>query len=54
MLAVFDILINHSYLAGQMRAMMKEGKEMPAEVKNLISSVKSHGGMAPHPIAPIP
>jgi anaerobic magnesium-protoporphyrin IX monomethyl ester cyclase len=54
MLAVFDILINHSYRAGQMRAMMKEGKEMPAEVKSLIGNVKSYGGTAPHPIAPIP
>jgi len=33
---------------------MKEGKEMPAEVKSLIRSVKSHGGAAPRPIAPIP
>jgi len=54
MLAVFDILINHSYLAGQMRSMMKEGKEMPAEVQSLIRSVKDFGGMAQHPIAPIP
>ncbi len=54
MLAVFDILINHSYLAGQMRAMMKEGQEMPAEVQRLIRSVKGHGGMPQHPIAPIP
>jgi anaerobic magnesium-protoporphyrin IX monomethyl ester cyclase len=54
MLAVFDILVNNSYLAGQMRAMMKEGKEMPEEVKALIRTVK--GGVAAHhqAIAPIP
>ena len=54
MLAVFDILINHSYLAGQMRAMMKEGKEMPPEVKSLIKSVRGYGGVAPTPVAPLP
>lgn len=54
MLAVLDLLINHSYLAGQMRAMMKEGKEMPAEVKALLHKVKGHKAGAPHAIAPIP
>jgi anaerobic magnesium-protoporphyrin IX monomethyl ester cyclase len=54
MLAVFDILVNNSYLAGQMRAMMKEGKEMPPEVKALIRDMKSHKTGAPHGIAPIP
>ena len=54
MLAVFDILINNSYLAGQMRAMMKEGKEMPAEVRALIQNVKGHKGGLPQGIAPIP
>ncbi len=56
MLAVLDLLINHSYLAGQMRAMMKEGKEMPAEVKALLQKVKGHKAAsgAPHAIAPIP
>ncbi|KAF0220994.1 MAG: anaerobic magnesium-protoporphyrin IX monomethyl ester [Geobacteraceae bacterium] len=54
MLAVFDILVNNSYLAGQMRDMMKEGKEMPPEVKALIRDIKGHKSGAPHPIAPIP
>ena len=54
MLAVFDILVNNSYLAGQMRAMVRDGKEMPAEVKALIRSVKGHQGHGGHPIAPIP
>lgn len=56
MLSVFDILINNSYLAGQMRAMMKDGKEMPAEVKAMLKSVKGgHGASDQHPaVAPIP
>lgn len=54
MLAVFDILVNNSYLAGQMRDMMKEGKEMPPEVKALIRNLKGHKSSAPNPIAPIP
>lgn len=54
MLAVFDILVNNSYLAGQMRAMMKDGKEMPQEVKALIQTVKGQKGEGPHAIAPIP
>ncbi|HEY6838937.1 MAG TPA: radical SAM protein, partial [Geobacteraceae bacterium] len=54
MLAVFDILVNNSYLAGQMRAMMKEGKEMPPEVKALIKSVQGHKAHTSQPIAPIP
>ena len=53
MLAVFDILVNNSYLAGQMRAMMKEGKEMPPEVKALIRDLKGKTS-EPHPIPPIP
>ena len=57
MLSVFDILINNSYLAGQMRAMMKDGKEMPAEVKAMLKSVQgvTQGGSDHHPaLAPIP
>jgi anaerobic magnesium-protoporphyrin IX monomethyl ester cyclase len=57
MLSVFDILINNSYLAGQMRAMMKEGKEMPAEVRAILKTVKAAGNICSkelHPIAPIP
>lgn len=42
MLSVLDIFINHSYLAGQMRNAMKDGKEMPEEVKALMRTVKAH------------
>lgn len=54
MLAVFDILLNNSYLAGQMRAMMKGREEMPPEMKSLIEGVKGHKEMTPRAIAPIP
>ncbi len=57
MLSVLDIFINHSYLAGQMKAAMKEGKEMPEEVKRLLKTVKGAAGdrMDHHPaVAPIP
>src|SRR6185369_2448671 len=39
MLSVLDILVNHSYLAGQMKAAMSEGRDMPEEVKALMRSV---------------
>ena len=59
MLDVLDIFINHSYLAGEMRSAMKDGKEMPDEVKALMKTVKAHAHgkhhMDNHPtIAPIP
>jgi anaerobic magnesium-protoporphyrin IX monomethyl ester cyclase len=64
MLSVLDLLINHSYLAGQMKsAMREEGKSMPPEVKELMAAVKGHAKGAPKPvchgvpaqtIAPIP
>ena len=55
MLSVLDLLMNHSYLAGQMKAAMKEGgREMPPEVLQLLRSVKGHGKELSHPIAPIP
>lgn len=59
MLSVLDILVSHSYLAGQMRAMMKGGKEMPAEVRNILASIRkpadSPGGLDTHPtLPPIP
>ncbi|OGW37657.1 MAG: magnesium-protoporphyrin IX monomethyl ester oxidative cyclase [Nitrospirae bacterium GWC2_56_14] len=54
MLAVFDILINNSYLAGQMRAMMKEGNEMPPDVVKLLRAIKQHASSEPSPLAPIP
>ena len=37
-----DIFINHSYLAGQMKATMKGVKNMPEEVKALMRAVKRH------------
>lgn len=57
MLSVLDLLINHSYLAGQMKAAMRDGAEMPAEVKALLKGVNGAGkGHADrHPaVAPIP
>jgi len=57
MVSVLDILINHSYLAGQMKAAMKEGKEMPPEVRAMLKVVKggAHGHPDSHPaLAPIP
>ena len=58
MLSVLDIFVNHSYLAGDMKAAMKEGKDMPEEVKELMRAVKGHvkGEQFDfHPtIAPIP
>lgn len=57
MLSVLDIFINHSYLAGQMKAAMKEGREMPEEVKHLLRTVKGASGvhMDNHTaLAPIP
>lgn len=57
MLSVLDLLINHSYLAGQMKAAMRGGKEMPAEVKELLNTVKGAGigHMDHHPtVAPLP
>lgn len=55
--SVLDILINHSYLAGQMKAAMKDGMEMPEEVKALLRVVKATaGGKEDHnpAVAPIP
>jgi anaerobic magnesium-protoporphyrin IX monomethyl ester cyclase len=57
MLSVLDIFINHSYLAGQMKAAIKEGKEMPDEVRQLLETVKgaAKARMDDHPaLAPIP
>lgn len=58
MVSVLDILINHSYLAGQMKAAMREGKQMPEEVKALMRTVNglsTSGYMDHHPaVAPIP
>lgn len=57
MLSVLDILVNHSYLAGQMKTAMKEGKEMPEEVIALMKRVKGAAGKRTdhhHAVAPIP
>uniref|UniRef100_A0A831UC21 Radical SAM protein n=1 Tax=Geobacter metallireducens TaxID=28232 RepID=A0A831UC21_GEOME len=54
MLSVLDLLINHSYLAGQMKAMLKEGKEMPEEVKALLKTVGKHKHIPHQAVAPIP
>lgn len=57
MVSVLDILINHSYLAGQMKTAMRDGKEMPEEVRALLGAVRGAAGgqMDHHPaVAPIP
>jgi anaerobic magnesium-protoporphyrin IX monomethyl ester cyclase len=60
MLSVLDLLMNHSYLAGQMKsAMQQEGKQMPPEVRELLKTVKGMQQMPkpaghPHNLAPIP
>lgn len=56
MLSVLDLLIHHSYLAGQMKkAMKEEGAQMPEEVKMLLKSVRGHGAAHPHhTVPPIP
>ncbi len=41
MLSVFDILINHSYLSGQMQEMAAAGKRMPEEVKAMLKQVSA-------------
>ena len=62
MLSVLDLLINHSYLAGQMKSAMREGKEMPPEVLALMKGMQERKGKKgmpesdghPHNFAPIP
>jgi anaerobic magnesium-protoporphyrin IX monomethyl ester cyclase len=55
MLSVLDLLINHSYLAGQMKVAMRDGGgQMPDAVKNLLRTVREHNHGASHPVAPIP
>lgn len=57
MISVLDIFMNHSYLAGEMKAAMKDGKEMPEEVKQLLKNVKSlsKGHVDNHiAVAPLP
>jgi anaerobic magnesium-protoporphyrin IX monomethyl ester cyclase len=63
MLSVLDLLMRHSYLAGQMKsAMREEGKEMPPEVRELLKTIQgmknlpkpAGKGGHPHNFAPIP
>ena len=55
MLSVLDLLIHHSYLAGQMKKAMKEGgAQMPEEVKALLRTVKGRSSGHPHTVPPIP
>lgn len=55
MLAVFDLLLNHSYLSGQIADMALEGKKMPPEVRDMIKKMQRYrnqkvvGGIAPIP-----
>lgn len=53
MLSVFDILVNNSYLASQMRSMAEGREEMPQELKALIRRTENQEA-PPLPIAPIP
>jgi anaerobic magnesium-protoporphyrin IX monomethyl ester cyclase len=63
MLSVLDLLINHSYLAGQMKSAMREGAQMPPEVQALLKGMQQRkgnkgkledGAQHPHNFAPIP
>ena len=56
MLAVFDLLVNNSYLAGQMKAMAENGGKMPAAINEILQKMRkvSAGGNHSKPIAPIP
>ena len=59
MLSVLDLLINHSYLAGQMKSALREGKQMPPEVLALMKGMQERKGRPsgdghPHNFAPIP
>jgi len=54
MLAVFKILINNSYLAGQMRAMAGNGAEMPREVRELLLRLSETEDRPARNFAPIP
>jgi anaerobic magnesium-protoporphyrin IX monomethyl ester cyclase len=57
MLSVLNLLINHSYLAGQMKAAMRDGAGMPEDVRKMLGGVKgmSGGHTDRHPaVAPIP
>ncbi|MFA7404964.1 MAG: radical SAM protein [Pelobacteraceae bacterium] len=57
MLSVLNLLINHSYLAGQMKSAMRDGAGMPEDVRKMLGGVKGMGGghTDRHPaVAPIP
>jgi anaerobic magnesium-protoporphyrin IX monomethyl ester cyclase len=56
MLEVFDLLVNNSYLAGQMKEMAENGGKMPAEINDILHKMrkKPKGNNQNKPIAPIP
>jgi anaerobic magnesium-protoporphyrin IX monomethyl ester cyclase len=57
MLSVLNLLINHSYLAGQMKSAMRDGAGMPEDVRKMLGGVKGMigGHKDRHPaVAPIP
>lgn len=54
MLSVFDILMNYSYLAGEMRG-MASGAKMPDSVRNMLKKMKTaKRELVAQPLAPIP
>jgi anaerobic magnesium-protoporphyrin IX monomethyl ester cyclase len=55
MLSVFDILINHSYLSGQMQEMAAGSAQMPEAVRAMLKQVKAHKReIQESTVAPIP
>ncbi|HEY3327678.1 MAG TPA: radical SAM protein [Novimethylophilus sp.] len=55
MLAVFDILMNHSYLSGQMKDMAAPANKMPESVRAMLKNVKAaKRALSNEPIAPLP
>lgn len=55
MIEVFNLLVNNSYLAKQMKAMAHEGGSMPPEIKAILQRLhKDALPQAPRAVAPIP
>ncbi|MBU0729864.1 MAG: B12-binding domain-containing radical SAM protein [Proteobacteria bacterium] len=54
MVEVFRLLINNSYLAGQMREMAGKGEEMPREVREVLKSFTASENNHIGPFPPIP
>ncbi len=57
MLSVLNLLMNHSYLAGEMKSAMRDGAGMPEEIKAMLKTV--HGAAGRHgdhhpAVAPLP